>query len=634
MRGTQPDRAPGRRARISGRRLILALALAPMTLPAGVQAQDTGPYHDDAALSSALREIQGRSGSLAEVFEVARSPGGTVVQAIRLGAGDDVEERPALLVVAGAYGPHLVGTEIALHVARSLTNRYGSDSTVTQILDRATIYLVPRVNPDAAAAYFEEPQHERIRNAAPYDDDRDAEVDEDGPEDLNGDGLITMMRVLDPAGEWLPDPDDPDLMRRADPVKGEVGSHRLYLEGIDNDGDEAWNEDPPGGVDVNRNFPYGYEFFSDGAGLYPVEAPETRGIAQFFLDHPNVAAVYVLGPQDNLLEAWKHERERGGSGGEEGMEGRRSRSPLTSVLESDETYFAEVALRFREITGLESGPESMTGGGDVLSSAYYDMGRWSFGSRGWWVPGADSDSVASPEDAEEAGTVEEPETPGAVDEAAEAGEATERDATLGEDQEEGPDGAQPTRGSTDKKKDPLEAERRELHWLRDHVPGGFVEWTEIRHPDFPDRTVEVGGFAPFARLVPPASELDSVLARQERFVVALAGLLPSVALRDVKVESLSDGVYRIKARVVNEGFLPTLSGLGELVRWPRRVRVEMVTDGQEIASGKAMQLLGPLPGSGRGEAVEWVVVGREDSRVTIRAGSPVAGESSQTVTLR
>ena len=410
-------------------------------------------------------------------------------------------------------------------------------------------------------------------------------------------------------------------MRRADPVKGEIGSYRLFVEGVDNDGDEAWNEDPPGGVDVNRNLPYGYEFFSEGAGLYPVAAPEARGIAQFYLDHPNVAAVYVLGPQDNLLEPWKHERERGAAGSDEdGTEGRRSRRPLTSVLEDDEPYFAEIAKRFREVTGLKSGPESAPTSGDVLASAYYDMGRWSFGSRAWWIPAGGDGSQEASEAAEESeARVDEDdavETEGA-EEAAEA------------------DGPQRSRrGKADKEKDPLETERRELHWLRENAPGSFVEWSEIRHPDFPDRTVEVGGFAPFVRLNPPASELDSVLVRHERFIVALAGLLPSVTLRNVGVEALSDGVYRIKARVANEGFFPTLSGLGEQVRWPRRVRVEVVTDGQEIASGHAVQLLGPLPGSGKGEEVEWVVVGRAGSRVTIRASSPVAGESSQTVTLR
>ena len=627
MRRTQPGCTSSSQRRASRRCLLATLIPGILVLAPAAQAQDTESYHDDAALSSAVRDIERRHGDLVQVSEVARTPGGAVVSAVRLGAGENVADRPALLVVAGAYGPHLVGTEVALHTAQTLASRYGSDSTVTRLLDRATIYLIPRANPDAAAAFFEMPQRERTRNAAPYDDDRDAEVDEDGPEDLDGNGRITMMRVLDPAGEWLSDPKNPDLMRRADPVKGEIGSYQLYVEGVDNDGDEAWNEDPEGGVDVNRNLPYGYEFFSDGAGLYPVEAPEARGIAQFYLDHPNIAAVYVLGPQDNLLDPWKHERERGAPAGD-GAEGRRGQHPLTSVLEVDEPYFAEVARRFREITGLESGPESAPTSGDVLASAYYDMGRWSFGSRAWWIPGADTENEETPEAEEESDT---PADEGAAAEPDEAEEGVAEDApeAAGMDQPQ-----RPRTGKADKQEDPLETERRELQWLRENVPGSFVEWAEVSHPDFPNRTVEVGGFAPFARINPPASQLDSVLARQERFIIALAGLLPSVALRDVEVEALSEGVYRIKARVANEGFFPTLSGLGELARWPRRVRVEVMTDGQEIASGQAVQLLGPLPGSGKGEDVEWVIVGRPDSRVTIRASSPVAGESSQTVTLR
>jgi len=616
MRGTQPGGTPGRLRRAIERRLLAAFIPGFLMLVPALQAQDTYPYHDDDALSSAVREMENRHGNLVQVLDVASTPGGAVVRAVRLGAGEGVESRPALLVVAGAYGPHLIGTEVALHVAQSLASGYGSDSTVTGLLDRTTIYLVLAANPDAAAAFFERPQRERTRNAEPYDDDRDAEVDEDGPEDLDGNGLITMMRVVDPAGEWFPDPENPELMRKADPVKGEIGSYRVYVEGVDNDGDEKWNEDPPGGVDVNRNLPYGYEFFSEGAGLYPVATPEARGIAQFYLDHPNIAAVYVLGPQDNLLEAWKHERERGAPGAGEAETGRRrSRPPLTSVLEADEPYFAEVARRFREITGLESGPVSAPSSGDVLASAYYDMGRWSFGSRAWWIPADEGAGEETPEAAA---------TPGAED-----------DAVEGAGEEAAIDGPQRSRtGKADKEKDPLETERRELRWLRENVPGSFVEWSEVSHPDFPDRTVEVGGFAPFARLNPPASELDSVKVRQERFIVALAGLLPSVTLQNVAVESLSNGVYRIKARVVNDGFLPTLSELGELVRWPRRVRVEVVTEGQEIASGQAVQLLGALPGSGSGEDVEWVLVGRAGSRITIRASSPVAGESSQTVTLR
>jgi hypothetical protein len=305
---------------------------------------------------------------------------------------------------------------------------------------------------------------------------------------------------------------------------------------------------------------------------------------------------------------------------------RRNRQPLTSILEADEPYFAEVAERFRETTGLTSGVDSEPSSGDVLSSAYYDMGRWAFGSRVWWIPSG------TPDD----GEVGEEPGAGTPEDGIEAAEGVE-DAGAEpsrEEPEQAVEGARPTRGGTKEEKDPLEEDRRALRWLGEHAPGSFVEWTEVQHPDFPDRTVEVGGFAPFARLNPPASEIDSVLAQQQRFIVALAGMLPSIALRDVEVVELSSGVYRVEARLVNDGYLPTLSALGERARWARRIRVEVVTSGQEIAAGDAVRLIGPLSGNGGYEKLHWVVTGDPGSRITLRASSPVAGEASQAVTLR
>ena len=90
-------------------------------------------------------------------------------------------------------------------------------------------------------------------------DDRE---DEDGAEDLDGNGIITMMRVKDPEGEWLPLEGEPRLMKKADPAKGEKGIFKLYPEGLDNDGDGQYNEDGPGGVNVGVNFPHLFRFFS------------------------------------------------------------------------------------------------------------------------------------------------------------------------------------------------------------------------------------------------------------------------------------------------------------------------------------------------------------------------------------
>ena len=55
------------------------------------------------------------------------------------------------------------------------------------------------------------------------------------------------MRVKAAGGEYMVDPDEPRLMKRADPKKGETGVYKLFTEGTDNDGDGFINEDPPGG---------------------------------------------------------------------------------------------------------------------------------------------------------------------------------------------------------------------------------------------------------------------------------------------------------------------------------------------------------------------------------------------------
>ncbi len=58
----------------------------------------------------------------------------------------------------------------------------------------------------------------RRTNATPRDDDNDGRLDEDGPEDLNKDGYISRAgQELD--GEYMVDPEEPRVMKKADPKK-------------------------------------------------------------------------------------------------------------------------------------------------------------------------------------------------------------------------------------------------------------------------------------------------------------------------------------------------------------------------------------------------------------------------------
>lgn len=583
--------------------LLAAASCALAAGPLSAQRPADG-YHTAAQLATSLKAT---AGPAVQVSSIGTSAGGLPLLVARLGTGADVDSRPAVLLLANAWGPQVVGSEIALGVVQRLGAAYGKDTAVTALLGRTTIYVLPRANPDAAEAFFQSPLVERVRNASKWDDDRDAAVDEDGPEDLNGDGLITMMRVSDPAGEWIADSAEPLLMRKADAAKGEVGRYRVYLEGIDNDRDEQWQEDPPGGVDIGKSFPYEFQEFGEATGSGMMAESETRAIAQFIVDHQGIAVIYTLGPQDNLLKAWE--------GKELPKEGTRpgtsAGGPLKAILKEDEPWFTEVAARYRKITDHEKGPASASLEGDPVSWGYFDMGRWSFGTRPWWVPASDS-TAQHGDSAGRGGT--------------QAALTGPRDPPTARVRGRAP-------GNSDA--DTLAVARKAIHWLRTNEPGSVVDWKPFTHPDFPGQQVEIGGVRPFAEVNPPASLLDSLGTQQSAFVRSLAGMLPVLSLRKLKTAALGSGLFRITVEVANDGYLPTSSKVGDMVRMPRPVRVVLdAGKGRDIVSGRRYQLLEPISGGGVGTELTWVVRAGSGDSMTLTAESPAAGHATTTFTLR
>src|SRR5690606_19399400 len=125
---------------------------------------------------------------------------------------------------------------------------------------------------------------------APRDSDGDGRIDEDGLDDLNGDGHITQMRRRNPNGRFRVSPEDPRLLIPVLP--GEQGEYDLLgQEGFDNDGDGMVNEDGPGVYDPNRNWPWRWapQYVQGGADRYPGSLIETRNIMDFVISRPNIA---------------------------------------------------------------------------------------------------------------------------------------------------------------------------------------------------------------------------------------------------------------------------------------------------------------------------------------------------------
>jgi len=202
--------------------------------------------------------------------------------------------KPAMWIDGNVHGNEIQAGEVVLYTLWYLTKANGVNPQLTKLLENYSFYLLCSQNPDGRDNWFKAantPNSSRS-NLRPVDDDQDGVADEDGPDDLDGDGSITSMWKEDPEGEWNRSETDPRVFIRVKP--GEKGHWRpLGSEGIDNDGDGEINEDGPGGDDMNRNWPSDWQpnFVQGGAGLFPFSNPEPRAIGMFIMDHPNIAGV-------------------------------------------------------------------------------------------------------------------------------------------------------------------------------------------------------------------------------------------------------------------------------------------------------------------------------------------------------
>jgi len=569
---------------------VLLTALAPLV----AFAQPARPtYRSYAELTKSLQQLEARYKEIVHLESIGKTLEGREIWVVGLRKGDPAQHR-ALLLVAGVEPTHLAGVETALLAAEYFASNYGQLETITQLLNTATIYIVPQASPDAAQSFFVTPRREKSTNGRPVDDDRDGATDEDDCDDVNGDGLITLMRVKDPQGEWMVHPDDPRVMKRVVPAKNDRGQYKLYQEGIDNDKDERWNEDPAGGVHFNKNFAFQYEHFAQGSGPYQVSEAETRAVADFVFSHPSISVIVSFSSNDNLMKPWKSDpREQAGE------EGRRV---ISSVPAADEAYYQFVAKTFREITGLDAAPKPEKGSGCFSEWAYYHAGRWSFSVLPWWAP-----EWKAPHDS---GVSHAGKPSGAG--------STSRD------------------GKEEEQEDESAAMVRTLRWYDAAGDStAFVPWKRINHPDFPGKEVDIGGLRPFALQNPPPESLLVRARTFQTFLADLAGKLPSVSVGNVRLEALKSGVYRLTVDVINHGYFPTSNTLGHRLRWVRDVALSLeLAEGQSVASGMVKQVLEPIGGNGGSQAVSWIVVAPPGSALTVVAESPTCGRSSQHVDLR
>jgi hypothetical protein len=648
--------------------------------PIRAAAADFTRYHTYRELSAALNAAVNAHPDLAKLVSIGKTREGRDIWAVEIAkqGGPPVDGRPALLIAANFEGDHVIGSALAFYTVDFLLNAYPADAAVKQRLETSVIYVVPRVNPDGAEQMFASVKALRRTNTTPFDADNDARTDEDGPDDLNKDGVITVMRAKDPKGPYMISPDDPRLMKRTDPAKGESGGWALYTEGIDNDGDGFINEDGPGGVDINRNFMHQYPYFATDAGRYMVSEAETRALLEYVLKHRNIAAILTFGESDNLIAAAGRagvtaginlidfaERSNAGArrvgimpdlgggggrggrgggggmfvfGGEGGPGGRGAQAPAagrggagvqpaTTVNAADAEYLTAISSKYRELTGLRSTGFTRAPAGAFFDYGYFQYGVPSFSTPGWGLPGGarpagpgggapGGDAAARP-----AG----PPTGAAAGMAAMAGGTGQRGGGRG--------GGGGAGAGSESDAIPEGIDLRLLQWMDSEKIDGVVNWTPFKHPTLGD--VEVGGFKPYVTVNPPAAKIADLGAGHAKFVVYLTSLFPKVKIAKAEATALGGGIYRITADVENAGYLPTALAQGLVARSVKPIMVQLGVPPETIITGSDKTSFIPaLAGAGTRQSYEWVIKAKPGSSITLKAVSQKGGTDTATLTLQ
>jgi hypothetical protein len=612
-----------------------------------------------------------------------------------------IEDRSAILLVAGIDGDHLLGSEVASDIIEVLLNK--DPQAVAPLLQDHVLYIIPQVNPDVASRYFAEVKNNAQENNRPVDNDHDGELDEDDNDDLNGDGFITMMRVPDlEKATHIIDPEEPRLNKTPNPFDNQAPAFVLYSEGIDNDGDGAFNEDGQGGVHINKNFMHGYTIHGDGAGPWQLSEPESKALINFAFEHQEIAAILVYGHHDTLSRAW-------------GENGNDKAGAPKKLHQGDVELYSKMSDSFVEITGLK-GTAQPNWDGSFVAWAYAQFGVPSFSTPLWARPEPTSEETKDNESED------------ASDERNEASEgrdnADQREvdavssASMAEygnrsGEQRGPRSGAPRGGSggpprggaprggssspteasseggltpsgigdisqetldellraaevsgypvTDEMMQEISASdveqfarmagveiRRvkeskgkkstsgeEAKWLQysddARESSGFIPWETFDHPQL--GPVEIGGWKPYFKILPPIEELQTITEVQADFLINLASKLPDVSIKQPLIKNIGKGLWEIKVAVENNGWLPAGTAMAKQNKRARPYVVRLNTPNESILNGQKVRRIWTIDGGGNRIWFTWIIQGKTNSPLSITLYSEKYGVEEINTTL-
>ena len=485
--------------------LILAVAVLSVNL---LQAQEVKVplrfdfYYNYEKMAEAMQALNKAYPELTSLDEVGRSEEGRVIWALTINNKKTGEQltKPGVYVDGNIHGNEIQAGEVCLYLANRLLTNYGKIPEITEVVNRNTFYIIPVVNVDGRAHFFSDPNtpstNRGLRIA--IDDDRDGLYDEDGPDDVDGDGSITNMRIRDTLGRLRSDPTDPRILVSIKP--GEKGEWtRLGQEGLDNDGDGLVNEDGEGYVDGNRNWGFNWNppYVQRGAGNYPFEGTGIKAIAEWMLARPNIILVFAFHNNGGMYLRGPSFKAAG------------------ELPQGDIAVYDYLGKNMEKIVPgykyLISWKDLYSTYGDFTDFTNNLVGSYSL-----------------------VGELYQPET-------------ETYDGTLKRTEEE-----------RSQSGDASESERQRL-LFDDNVNQGelFKEWKPFKHPLYGD--VEIGGWTKMSSRLPHPFMLQDLVHRNASSVIFAARQTPKVSMDVFEVKKVGGDLWSVRVRLVNGGAIPSVT---------------------------------------------------------------------------
>ncbi|NCN42245.1 hypothetical protein GW916_13460 [bacterium] len=199
------------------------------------------------------------------------------------------ESKPGYWVDGNMHAMELAGTQATVHLINEILSKK-EEKRFKDLLKNFSIYLVPRVSPDGAEGILTRTNASR---SAPLNYPHKEPKPGFYREDMNGDGKTLSMIIPDRAGRYKKSKKDPRILLRREPTENDENEvyYRALPEGRFIGESRSFKEyQDPFGLDFNRNFPHEWtpEGHQPGAGDYPLSQPETKAVADFICQHPNI----------------------------------------------------------------------------------------------------------------------------------------------------------------------------------------------------------------------------------------------------------------------------------------------------------------------------------------------------------